>query len=138
MKIAVIGSGIVGQTLGTKLVALGHEVILGTRDASQLDEKKGWAGSLSDWLSAVGPGATVNTFAEAAARSEIIINASNGMASLEALQMAGMENLAGKILMWPMNWISLRECRQNPLPLTQSRWVKRSKPLSPLRKLSKR
>jgi 8-hydroxy-5-deazaflavin:NADPH oxidoreductase len=98
MKIAVIGSGIVGQTIGTKLVALGHEVILGTRDASQLDEKKGWAGSLNDWLSAVGPGATVQTFAEAAAKGEIIINASNGMASLEALHMAGIENLAGKIL----------------------------------------
>ncbi len=98
MKIAIIGSGIVGQTIGTKLVSLGHEVILGTRDASQLDEKKGWAGSLNDWLNAAGSGATVNTFAEAAARSEIIINASNGMASLEALQMAGIENLSGKIL----------------------------------------
>jgi 8-hydroxy-5-deazaflavin:NADPH oxidoreductase len=98
MKFAVIGSGIVGQTLGKKLVELGHEVILGTRDASDLDEKKGWAGSLNDWLSAVGPGATVSTFAAAAARSAIIINASNGMASLEALQMAGTENLAGKIL----------------------------------------
>jgi 8-hydroxy-5-deazaflavin:NADPH oxidoreductase len=98
MKVAVIGSGIVGQTLGKKLVELGHNVILGTRDTSKLDEKKGWAGSLNDWLSAVGPGATVKTFAVAAAEGEIIINASNGMASMEALKMAGIETLAGKIL----------------------------------------
>jgi 8-hydroxy-5-deazaflavin:NADPH oxidoreductase len=98
MKVAVIGSGIVGQTLGKKLVELGHNVILGTRDTSKLDEKKGWAGSLNDWLSAVGPGATVQSFAVAAAEGEIIINASNGMASMEALKMAGIETLAGKIL----------------------------------------
>jgi 8-hydroxy-5-deazaflavin:NADPH oxidoreductase len=109
MKIAIIGSGIVGQTIGAKLVGLGHEVILGTRDASKLDEKKGWAGSLNDWLSAVGTGATVQTFAEAAARSEIIINASNGIASLEALQMAGIENLAGKILIDVANELDLSQ-----------------------------
>jgi 8-hydroxy-5-deazaflavin:NADPH oxidoreductase len=98
MKVAIIGSGIVGQTLGKKLVELGHDVILGTRDPNKLDEAKGWAGSLSDWLTAVGNKATVATFAAAAAQGEIVINASHGMASLAILETVGAENLQGKIL----------------------------------------
>jgi 8-hydroxy-5-deazaflavin:NADPH oxidoreductase len=98
MKVAIIGSGIVGQTLGKKLVELGHDVILGTRDPNKLDEAKGWASSLSDWLNVVGKKATVATFASAAAQGEIVINATHGMASLAALQTAGVENLQGKIL----------------------------------------
>jgi 8-hydroxy-5-deazaflavin:NADPH oxidoreductase len=98
MKVAIIGSGIIGQTLGKKLVELGHDVVLGTRDPNKLDEAKGWAGSLDDWLNAVGNKATVATFAAAAAQGEIIINATHGMASLAALQIAGVENLQNKIL----------------------------------------
>ena len=98
MKVAIIGSGIVGQTLGKKLVELGHDVVLGTRDPNKLDEAKGWAGNLNDWLNAVGNRATVATFAAAATHGEIVINATHGMASLAALQTAGAENLQGKIL----------------------------------------
>lgn len=98
MKVAIIGSGIVGQTLGKKLVELGQEVILGTRDASKLDEVKGWAGSLNNWLATVGDRATVATFTDAANRGEIVINATHDIASLAALQTAGVENLKGKIL----------------------------------------
>jgi 8-hydroxy-5-deazaflavin:NADPH oxidoreductase len=98
MKVAIIGSGIVGQTLGKKLVELGHDVVLGTRNPNKSDEAKGWAGSLSDWLVAVGQKAQVATFAAAAAHGEIVINATHGMASLEALQIAGADNLRGKIL----------------------------------------
>jgi 8-hydroxy-5-deazaflavin:NADPH oxidoreductase len=98
MKVAIIGSGVVGQTLGKKLVELGHDVVLGTRDPNKLDEAKGWAGSLGDWLTAVGNKATVATFAAAAAQGEIVINATHGMASLAALQTAGADNLQGKIL----------------------------------------
>jgi 8-hydroxy-5-deazaflavin:NADPH oxidoreductase len=98
MKVAIIGSGIVGQTLGKKLVELGHDVVLGTRDPNKLGCAKGWAGSICDWLNTVGNKATVATFAAAAAQGEIIINATHGMASLAALQTAGAENLQGKIL----------------------------------------
>jgi 8-hydroxy-5-deazaflavin:NADPH oxidoreductase len=107
MKVAIIGSGIVGQTLGKKLVELGHDVVLGTRDPNKLDEAKGWAGSLNDWLNAVGNKATVATFAAAAARGEIIINATHGIASLAALQIAGTENLQGKILIDVANELDL-------------------------------
>jgi 8-hydroxy-5-deazaflavin:NADPH oxidoreductase len=98
MKVAIIGSGIVGQTLGKKLVELGHDVVLGTRDLHKLDEVKGWAGSLSDWLNVVENKATVATFATAAAQGEIVINATYGMSSLAALQIAGIDNLQNKIL----------------------------------------
>ena len=35
MKIAVLGTGMVGQTLAEKLAALGHDVIIGTRDVKK-------------------------------------------------------------------------------------------------------
>ena len=39
MKIGIIGSGMVGQAIGKKLVELGHDVVLGTRDPQQISEK---------------------------------------------------------------------------------------------------
>jgi glutamate dehydrogenase/leucine dehydrogenase len=36
VKIAVLGSGVVGQTLAAKLAALGHDTMLGTRDLTAL------------------------------------------------------------------------------------------------------
>ncbi len=101
MKIGVIGSGIVGQTLGGKLVERGQDVFLGTRDPKKLGEKRGYGGSLADWLAAAkgqkGQG-RVATFAEAAKHGEIVINATAGTATLHALNLAGPENLEGKIL----------------------------------------
>jgi 8-hydroxy-5-deazaflavin:NADPH oxidoreductase len=103
MRIGIIGSGIIGQLLGSKLVSLGHDVILGTRDPNDLHSKKGAPGdpapSLAEWLQEGGKMAQVATFSEAAAHGEILINATSGMVSLQALALAGSENLAGKILM---------------------------------------
>jgi predicted dinucleotide-binding enzyme len=98
MKIGILGSGIVGQTLGAKLVALGHEVALGTRDPKKLDEKKRLAGSLSEWLAQVQQKAKVVTFKDAAAHGEILINATHGQASIEALQMAEAGKVGSKVL----------------------------------------
>ena len=53
MKIGIIGSGVVAQTLGAKLIELGHDVVLGTRDPRKLDEKKNMAGTLREWLASV-------------------------------------------------------------------------------------
>jgi 8-hydroxy-5-deazaflavin:NADPH oxidoreductase len=98
MKIGIIGSGMVGQTIGKKLVELGHEVVLGTRDPQQISEKKGWAGSLKEWLDSLPKPAKIATFAEAAAYGELVINATGGVNSLAALQLAGADNLSGKVL----------------------------------------
>ena len=98
MKIGVIGSAVVGQTVGAKLISLGHDVAIGTRDPSNLSEAKGMGGTLADWLTA-NPGGRVVTNAEAAAHGELIINATSGDGAINALTLAGAENLAGKVLL---------------------------------------
>ena len=98
MKIGIVGSGVVGQTLGAKLVERGEDVMLGTRSPKKLDDKRGMGGSLGEWLTKTGNKARVGTFAEAAKHGEVVINATAGGASIEALKLAGSTNLDGKIL----------------------------------------
>ena len=98
MKIGIIGSGVVAQTLGAKLVSLGHDVALGTRDPKKLDEKKNLAGSLNEWLHQVGHQARVVTFKEAAAHGELLINATHGQASVDALGIAEAGKVGDKVL----------------------------------------
>jgi 8-hydroxy-5-deazaflavin:NADPH oxidoreductase len=93
MRIGVIGTGMVGRALAGKLMA-GAEVVMGTRDPSRAGDNEqltGWHGEH--------PGVTLATFADAAAHAELAINATAGSVSLDALALAGGENLAGKILM---------------------------------------
>jgi 8-hydroxy-5-deazaflavin:NADPH oxidoreductase len=98
MKIGIIGSGVVAQTLGTKLVELGHDVVLGTRDPKKLDEKKNMAGTLNEWLSALKHKAKVATFKEAAQHGELLINATHGQAAVEALHLAEAGKAGSKTL----------------------------------------
>ena len=98
MKIGIIGSGVVGQTIGDKLVERGEEVVLGTRSPSNLGDKRGFGKPLEEWLASTGSRARIVTFAEAAAHGEIVINATSGSGSLQALELAGESNLNGKIL----------------------------------------
>jgi len=100
MRVAVLGTGGVGQTLAAKIAELGHEVMVGTRDVqAALDRTDaGWGAMVfSDWHAAH-PDVKVGTFAEAAAHAEVVINATAGAASLDALQAAGAKNVEGKIL----------------------------------------
>jgi hypothetical protein len=90
MKIGLFGTGMVGNTLGTKLAALGHEVKMGSRSAG--NEKA------VQWAKANGGGASEGTFAQAAGFGEILFNCTAGTASLDALAAAGAERLANKIL----------------------------------------
>ena len=90
MKIAILGSGTVGQTIGSKLVARGHEVKLGSRSAG--NEKA------RDWAARAGATASVGTFAEAASFAELVFNCTNGAGSIDALRAAGRQNLEGKVL----------------------------------------
>ena len=97
MNIGVLGSGIVGQSVGGKLAELGHSVVLGTRDPANVDEKKGYAPSLGEWLAGAGPNARLGTFAEAAAHGAVIVNALNGLVSVEVLRPLAA-SLDGKLL----------------------------------------
>jgi 8-hydroxy-5-deazaflavin:NADPH oxidoreductase len=90
MKIAVLGTGNVGDTIGSKLVSLGHEVMMGSRTA---DNEKAAA-----FVAKNNGKPKAGTFAEAAAFGEIIFNCTSGAGSLEALRLAGEKNLAGKVL----------------------------------------
>ena len=98
MKIGILGSGVVGQVLGAKLVERGHDVVLGTRRPDALDDQRGMGAPLRDWLEKTNQKGVVGRFDEAAAHGEVVINATSGQAALSALEMAGPENLAGKVL----------------------------------------
>jgi len=90
MRVAVLGTGIVGRTLGSALLSNGHEVRIGSRTAGNP--------AAVAWAEQIGGPASEGTFADAAGFGEIAINATAGSRSLEALQMAGYEQLAGKVL----------------------------------------
>lgn len=90
MNIAVLGSGMVGGTIATKLIQLGHKVKMGSRAAN--NEKA------SEWVKANGANASQGTFSDAAAFGEILFNCTSGQGSLEALKAAGAANLKGKLL----------------------------------------
>lgn len=90
MKIAILGTGMVGATLGTKLVQLGHQIMMGSRTANSEAGQK--------WLRSVDDKAKIGTFADAAAFGEIVLDCTNGANSLTALRAAGEGNLRGKIL----------------------------------------
>jgi len=90
MKIGVLGAGMVGATIATKLIELGQEVMMGSRNAG--GEKA------VTWAQANGANASQGAYAQAARFGEILFNCTQGTASIEALQMAGADNLKGKIL----------------------------------------
>ena len=85
MKIGVVGSGVVAQTLGAGFLKHGHQVMLGTREAAKL---KDWA--------AKNPRARIGDFAAAAAFGEIVVLAVGGAVALDALKLAGAANIAAK------------------------------------------
>ena len=90
MKIGILGTGIVGETLGTKLVQLEQSVTMGSRTPNN---EKALA-----WVEKTGSNAFAGTFADAAKFGEILFNCTSGAVSLEALKLAGAENMHGKIL----------------------------------------
>jgi predicted dinucleotide-binding enzyme len=101
MRIAVLGTGMVGQAVAARLDELGHDVTVGTRDPAATlsrtaSDPMGNPG-VGAWA-AEHPSVSVATFAEAAATAELVVNATSGAVSLEALGSAGAENLAGKVL----------------------------------------
>jgi len=90
MKIAVLGTGMVGKAIATKLVDVGHQIMMGSRTAN--------SDAGQEWLRSVGGKAQVGTCADAAAFGEIVLDCTNGANSLAALRQAGADNLRGKIL----------------------------------------
>ncbi len=90
MKIAVLGTGMVGNAIAGKLVALGHDVKMGSRTAN--NEKA------AEWVKGAGKGASQGTFADAATHGALVFLCTQGAVALEVLNAAGKDNLAGKVL----------------------------------------
>jgi predicted dinucleotide-binding enzyme len=98
MNIAVLGSGMVGRTLAAAFAHAGHEVAMGTRDVGQLLERDAGGQPFSAWFEEH-ERVTPLPFAEAAGVGELVVNATAGAVSLEALHAAGATALDGKILL---------------------------------------
>ncbi len=90
MKIGVFGTGVVGKTIASKLAGLGHEVKMGSRSATNENA--------AQWVASADGKASQGTFAEAAAFGEILFNCTKGDATLNVLELAGADNMNGKIL----------------------------------------
>ena len=90
MRLGVLGTGTVGAAIATRLVEIGHEAKMGSRDAANPKAR--------EWAAGLGSRASVGTFADAAAFGEIVFNCTAGTASLDALRAAGAANLRGKVL----------------------------------------
>lgn len=101
MRIAVLGTGSVGRALAGGFARTGHDVTVGTRDvavtmARSTPDAMGNA-PFASWLEATA-GVAVRSLAEAAASAEVVVNATSGAGSLDALEAAGEDNLDGKVL----------------------------------------
>ncbi|MDX6257388.1 MAG: 8-hydroxy-5-deazaflavin:NADPH oxidoreductase [Frankiales bacterium] len=87
MRYAVLGTGPAGQAISARLAGLGHDVAMGTRDATS---PKALA------LAAEHPDVRVATFEAAATGAEVVVNATGGAVSLDVLHAAG--NLDDKVI----------------------------------------
>ncbi|HTE52244.1 MAG TPA: NADPH-dependent F420 reductase [Kofleriaceae bacterium] len=90
MRIGILGTGDVGKALGAAFLALGHDVKMGARDASN-EKAAGWANES-------GPRASSGSFADAAEFGEMIVLASLGVANPAVIEGAGPARLRGKVL----------------------------------------
>jgi 8-hydroxy-5-deazaflavin:NADPH oxidoreductase len=90
MKIAVLGTGMVGEAIGSKLVSLGHQVMMGSRATG--NEKA------LTWTKTVGSHSSQGSFTDAAKFGEMVFNCTKGEHAIEALKLAGDINLKGKIV----------------------------------------
>ena len=95
MKIGILGTGDVGRTLGNGFIALGHEVKMGSRDAHN---EKAVA-----WASTSGINASTGTFADAVKFGDVIVLALSWAGAENAIQLAGAENFAGKVVIDAIN-----------------------------------
>ena len=91
MRIGVLGTGMVGQALGSRLVETGHDVVMGSRDAAN-EKAAAWAGAHSRSGQRPAPSPTPRRTARWCSTRPA------GAVSLDALRLAGAENLAGKVL----------------------------------------
>jgi predicted dinucleotide-binding enzyme len=130
VRLGILGTGVVGKTLAARLADLGYEVMVGTRDPEETTsrtEPDAYGNPPFGSWQEEHPEVTLGTFEEAAAHGEMVVNATAGGVSLEALELAGEGNLNGKILMDVSNPLaSPRACPPHSRCRTPTRWASRS------------
>jgi predicted dinucleotide-binding enzyme len=109
MKIGVLGSGVVGQTLASGLLKHGHPVMLGTRNPQKAEAQ--------EWLKKNSEG-QVGTFEETARFAEVAVLASLGRVAPDVLKLAGPANLAGKTIIDATNPLADRPPVEGVLQFT--------------------
>lgn len=95
-KVAIIGSGMVGEALAAGFIKYGHEVMRASRDPSKLD----------DWKTEAGERASSGTFDQAAAWGDVVVLAVKGTGAESAVGLCGADNLAGKTVIDATNPIA--------------------------------
>lgn len=102
MKIAVLGTGIVGQTMASRLSQLGHDVMIGTRDVAKTlartDKNPYGSPPFSEWYKQQN-NIQLGSFQQAASFGELLFNCTTGAGAVEALTQAGDSALNGKVLL---------------------------------------
>jgi predicted dinucleotide-binding enzyme len=96
MKVAVLGSGAVGQVLADGFLKHGHEVVRGTRSPEKLEE----------WKKRAGTKASAATFGDAVKGAELVVLAVKGHAAEEVVRLAGPDALAGRTVIDTTNPIA--------------------------------
>jgi 8-hydroxy-5-deazaflavin:NADPH oxidoreductase len=94
-RIGILGSGLVGQTLGSGFLKHGYDVMLGTRTP----------GKLSEWMQK-NPSSKLGTFEETAAFGQVIVLAAKGSVAKSVLDLAGSINLNTKTIIDATNPIA--------------------------------
>lgn len=88
LKIGILGTGIVGQTLGTGFVQAGYDVKMGSREP--------YGEKVMHWVNGNGPRASSGTFAETAAWGELIVLATLGAAVESVIRLADPQHFVDK------------------------------------------
>jgi hypothetical protein len=90
MRIGILGSGDVARALGTGFATLNHEVMLGSREAANP--------KTAETVKGIGHGTRAGSFADAARFGELVVLATHGVATGNAIAGAGPASFAGKIV----------------------------------------
>ncbi|HYM90422.1 MAG TPA: NAD(P)-binding domain-containing protein [bacterium] len=109
MRIGILGTGDVGRALGNGCISRGHDVMMGSREATN-EKARAWAAE-------AGPRASAGTFAEAAKFGEVAVVATLWSGTENALRLAGPENLAGKVVIDATNPLRFTEGKPPSLAL---------------------
>ena len=98
MRIALLGTGLVGRTLAPAFVRLGHDVTIGTRDPEATRARDDWTLDVP-----------LRRFGDVAIDADLVINATNGQVSLSVLEQVGAENLERRVLLDVSNPLDFSE-----------------------------